>query len=84
MKAAKSAREFNVGPVNKKSGLAKGALAFGVEKLGEGQFRIVLPTPLGPGEKVRPERFSDFAPGMSDEGELFPVPATSPAPKKPG
>ena len=50
MKAAKSAREFNVGPVNKKSGLAKGALAFGVEKLGEWQFRIVLPTPLGPGE----------------------------------
>ena len=50
MKAAKSAREFNVGPVNKKSGLAKGAIAFGVEKLGEGQFRVVLPTPLGPGE----------------------------------
>ena len=50
MKAAKNAREFNVGPVNKKSGLAKGAIAFGVEKVGEGQFRIVLPTPLGPGE----------------------------------
>lgn len=50
MKAAESARAFNVGPVNKKSGLAKGAIAFGVEKLGEGQFRIVLPTPLGPGE----------------------------------
>lgn len=50
MKAAKSARAFNVGPVNKKSGLAKGAIAFGVEKVGEGQFRIVLPTPLGPGE----------------------------------
>jgi hypothetical protein len=50
MKATKSAREFNVGPVNKKSGLAKGAIAFGVEKVGEGQFRIVLPTPLGPGE----------------------------------
>jgi len=42
-------------------------------------------TPLGPGEKVRPERFSDFAPGMSDEGELFevPAPAPVPAPKKP-
>lgn len=50
MKATKSAREFNVGPVNKNSGLAKGAIAFGVEKVGEGQFRIVLPTPLGPGE----------------------------------
>ena len=30
--------------------MAKGALAFGVEKLGVGQFWIVLPTPLGPGE----------------------------------
>jgi len=50
MKASKTDREFNVGPVNKKSGLAKGAIAFGVEKVGEGQFRIVLPTPLGPGE----------------------------------
>ncbi len=50
MKTAKSERAFNVGPVNKKSGLAKGAIAFGVEKVGDGQFRIVLPTPLGPGE----------------------------------
>jgi hypothetical protein len=50
MKADREERAFNVGPVNKKSGLAKGAIAFGVEKLGEGQFRIVLPTPLGPGE----------------------------------
>ena len=50
MKATKTDRAFNVGPVNKKSGLAKGAIAFGVEKVGDGQFRIVLPTPLGPGE----------------------------------
>jgi hypothetical protein len=50
MKADKEEREFNVGPVNKKSGLAKGAIAFGVEKVGDGQFRIVLPTALGPGE----------------------------------
>ncbi|MBL8241132.1 MAG: hypothetical protein JNM66_27165 [Bryobacterales bacterium] len=50
MKATKTDRGFNVGPVNKKSGLAKGAIAFGVEKVGDGQFRIVLPTPLGPGE----------------------------------
>lgn len=50
MKSSKSDREFNVGPVNNKSGLAKGAIPFGVEKVGEGQFRIVLPTPLGPGE----------------------------------
>ena len=50
MKSSKTDREFNVGPVNKKSGVAKGAIPFGVEKVGEGQFRIVLPTPLGPGE----------------------------------
>ena len=50
MKAENNARGFNVGPVNKKSGLAKGAIAFGVEKVGEGQFRMVLPTALGPGE----------------------------------
>ncbi|HEU0122254.1 MAG TPA: hypothetical protein VFQ91_17115 [Bryobacteraceae bacterium] len=50
MKVGKSEREFNVGPVNKKSGLAKGAIAFGVEKLAEGQFRMVLPTHLSAGE----------------------------------
>jgi hypothetical protein len=38
--------------------------------------------PLKPGAKVRPERFSDFAPGMSDDGELFPVPDVAPAPRK--
>lgn len=43
-------REFLVGPINAKSGVAKGAIAFGVEKLGSNQFRLVLPTPLGPGE----------------------------------
>lgn len=43
-------REFMVGPVNAKSGVAKGAIAFGVEKVGPNQFRMVLPTPLGPGE----------------------------------
>lgn len=50
MKSSKTDRRFNVGPVNKNSGLAKGAIPFGVEKVGEGQFRVVLPTPLGPGE----------------------------------
>jgi hypothetical protein len=43
-------REFLVGPINAKSGVAKGAIAFGVEKVGPNQFRMVLPTPLGPGE----------------------------------
>ena len=43
-------RGFNVGRVNQKSGVAKGALPFGVEKVGENMFRMVLPTPLGPGE----------------------------------
>lgn len=43
-------REFLVGPINAKSGVAKGAIAFGVEKVGTNQFRVVLPTPLGPGE----------------------------------
>lgn len=50
MKPDKGLREFNVGPVNQKSGVAKGAIAFGVEKVGENVFRMVFPTPLGPGE----------------------------------
>lgn len=50
MKTDKGVRKFNVGPVNSKNGVAKGAIPFGVEKVGEEQFRIVLPTALGPGE----------------------------------
>jgi hypothetical protein len=50
MKPGKGMREFNVGRVNQKSGVAKGALAFGVEKVGENMFRLILQTPLGPGE----------------------------------
>jgi len=50
MKPNKGLREFNVGPVNQKSGVAKGAIAFGVEKVGENVFRMVFTTPLGPGE----------------------------------
>lgn len=50
MKPNNGIREFNVGRVNQKSGVAKGALPFGVEKVGENLFRVVLPTPLGPGE----------------------------------
>jgi hypothetical protein len=47
---AKGVREFMVGPVNQKSGVAKGALEFGVEKVGNNAFRLVFPTPLDPGE----------------------------------
>ena len=50
LKSEDGVRNFNVGPMNKKSGLAKGAIAFGVEKVGENTFRVVLPTQLGPGE----------------------------------
>jgi len=50
MKPDKGVRAFNVGPVNQKSGVAKGAIPFGVEKVGENMFRMVLQTPLGPGE----------------------------------
>lgn len=50
MKPNKGLREFNVGPVNQKSGVAKGAIPFGVEKVGENVFRMVFQTPLGPGE----------------------------------
>jgi hypothetical protein len=50
LKPNKGVREFNVGPVNKKSGVAKGAIPFGVEKVGENAYRMVLQTPLAPGE----------------------------------
>lgn len=43
-------REFTVGPVNSKSGVAKGSIAYGVEKVGSNLFRLVLSTPLAPGE----------------------------------
>jgi len=50
MKPDNGVRQFTVGPVNQKSGVAKGAIPFGVEKVGENQFRIILQTPLAPGE----------------------------------
>lgn len=50
LKPEDGVRKFNVGPVNKSSGVAKGAIPFGVEKVGDEQYRIVLPTALGPGE----------------------------------
>jgi hypothetical protein len=50
MKPNKGLREFNVGPVNQRSGVAKGAIPFGLEKVGENMFRMVLQTPLAPGD----------------------------------
>lgn len=50
LKPKDGVREFTVGPVNKKSGVARGAIPFGVEKVGENSFRMVLQTPLAPGE----------------------------------
>lgn len=50
MRPDKGVREFKVGPVNQKSGVAKGAIPFGVEKVGNNVFRLVLQTPLAPGE----------------------------------
>lgn len=40
-------------------------------------------TVLPPDAKVRPQRFSDFAPGMDDDGALFVVPPPPPPPGKP-
>ncbi|MBL8230848.1 MAG: hypothetical protein JNL98_20305 [Bryobacterales bacterium] len=50
MKVNKGQRAFMVGPVNSKSGVAKGAIPFGVEKVGNNLFRMVLQSPLPPGE----------------------------------
>lgn len=50
MKPVKGVREFEVGPINQKSGVAKGAIQFGVEKVGANAFRMVFQTALGPGE----------------------------------
>jgi hypothetical protein len=50
MRVNKGQRMFVVGPVNTRSGVAKGAIPFGVEKVGETQFRLVLQSPLAPGE----------------------------------
>ena len=50
MKPGKGVREFEVGPVNQQSGVAKGAVPFGVEKVGPNAFRIVFQTAPGPGE----------------------------------
>ena len=50
MKPKDSQRNFMVGPVNKKSGLAKGAIAYGMEKVGENLYRMVFQPALPPGE----------------------------------
>ena len=50
MTPLKGVRQFEVGPVNQKSGVAKGAIPFGVEKVGPNAFRLVFQTAPGPGE----------------------------------
>jgi hypothetical protein len=50
MTPAKGLRGFEVGPKNQQSGVAKGAIPFGVEKVGPNAFRMVFQTALGPGE----------------------------------
>jgi hypothetical protein len=50
LKVNKGRREFEAGPTDKKTGVARGAISFGVEKIGEDQFKIVVPTALQPGE----------------------------------
>lgn len=50
MKGNKGKREFEVGPPQKNTSLAKGAIAFGLEKAGANQYRVVPVTPLTPGE----------------------------------
>ncbi|MBL9038796.1 MAG: hypothetical protein JNG84_09800 [Archangium sp.] len=39
------------------------------------RLKASLHAPAKPAEGVRPERFSDFAIGMSDDGELLTVPS---------
>jgi hypothetical protein len=46
----------------------------------EADYAKQAPLPKG---EVRPERYADFAPGMGDDGKLFPVPAPVAPPKKP-
>lgn len=48
--ASKGGREFTVGPVNQESGVPKGAIPFGVEKVSGSQFRLVFQPALAPGE----------------------------------
>ncbi len=50
MKPSKGRREFEVGPPQKNTSLAKGAIAFGLEKLGGNHYRIAPVSPLAPGE----------------------------------
>jgi hypothetical protein len=50
LKAANSQRDFLVGPVNKKSGVAKGSIACGMEKVGDNLYRMVFQPALPPGE----------------------------------
>ncbi|MBY0505077.1 MAG: hypothetical protein K2X03_14285 [Bryobacteraceae bacterium] len=49
LKRLKGKREIEVGPA-KKGEAGKRAIPFGVEKVGANHFRMVFPSPLGPGE----------------------------------
>lgn len=50
MKPNKGRREFEVGPPQKNASLARGAIAFGLEKIGPNHFRVAPVSPLSPGE----------------------------------
>ena len=50
LRPGKGARDFEVGPVNRKSGVAEGAIPFGVERVGANAYRMVFQTALSPGE----------------------------------
>lgn len=50
MKGEKGKREFQVKPAGKNETLARGAVAFGLEKIGDNHYRMVTTSPLPPGE----------------------------------
>ena len=49
LKGSKGTREVEIGPA-KKGAASKRSISFGVEKVGEKQFKVYFPSPLGPGE----------------------------------
>lgn len=49
LKRSKGAREVEIGPA-KKGAATKRSIPYGVEKVGDKQFKLYFPSPLGPGE----------------------------------
>ena len=49
LKGTKGAREVEIGPA-KKGAASKRSISFGVEKVGDKQFKLYFPSALGPGE----------------------------------